>query len=62
MRRITVSATLFMLKREGIVTYSRGLMTIKYPAQLARYGNEGHLRTLEAFVSQDELEKMMNPS
>ena len=61
-RRVTVSATLSMLKREGIVTYSRGLMTIKDPAQLARYGSEGHLRTLEAFVWQDELEKMMNPS
>jgi len=61
-RRITVSATLSMLKREGIVSYSRGLLTIKDPARLARYGSESHLRILEAFVWQDELEKMMNSS
>lgn len=45
--RVTVGATLSMMKREGVLAYSRGLMTIKEPAQLARYGSESHLRILE---------------
>ena len=61
-RRNTVTATLSMLKREGIVTYSRGFMTIKDPAQLTRFGSGGHLRILEAFAWQDELVKMMKTS
>lgn len=56
-RRITVGSTLSMLKREGVVTYSRGLMTIKDPARLAGFGSESHLRILEAFAWQDEPEQ-----
>lgn len=52
-RRITVGATLSVMKREGVVAYSRGLMMIKNPVQLARYGSESHLRILEALGWQD---------
>lgn len=60
-RRITVGATLSMLKRAGVVTYSRGLMTIKDPGQLARYGSESHMRILEAYAWQDEPERQVSP-
>lgn len=56
-RRITVGSTLSMLKREGIVTYSRGLMTIRDPQRLVRYGSESHQRILDAFAWQDEPEQ-----
>ena len=53
-RRITVGSTLSMLKREEIVTYSRGLVTVKDPLRLARYGSESQQRILDAFAWQDE--------
>jgi CRP-like cAMP-binding protein len=57
-RRITVGSTLSMLKREGIVTYSRGLMAIRDPLRLAAYGSESHRRILDAFAWQNEPEQV----
>lgn len=59
--RITVGKTLALLKREGILTYSRGVISIRGPAQLRRYGSESHLRILKAFAWQDEAQHEVRP-
>lgn len=53
LRRVTVGAVWSKLKREGIVTYSRGLLLVKDVQSLEAYASESYRRTLDAFAWQD---------
>jgi len=53
LRRVTVGAVWSRLKREGIITYSRGLVMVRDPQQLQTYASESYRRTIEAFSWQD---------
>ncbi|KPQ12296.1 MAG: cAMP-responsive transcriptional regulator [Saliniramus fredricksonii] len=52
LRRVTVGGVWSKLKREGIISYSRGLLQIKDLRALEAYASESHGRTLDAFAWQ----------
>lgn len=49
LRRVTVGAVWSKLKREGIISYSRGYLQIKDVQALEAYASESYRRTLDAF-------------
>ena len=53
LRRVTVGAVWSKLKREGIISYSRGLLQIRDVQALEAYASESYRRTLDAFAWQD---------
>lgn len=52
LRRVTVGSVWSKLKREGIITYSRGLLLVKNLPALEAYASESYRRTLEAYAWQ----------
>ena len=52
LRRVTVGAVWSKLKREGIISYSRGLLQIRDVQALEAYASESYGRTLDAFAWQ----------
>lgn len=54
LRRVTVGAVWSKLKREGIISYSRGLLMVRDLERLEGYSSESYRRTIEAFSWQDK--------
>lgn len=53
LRRVTVGAVWSKLKRDGIITYSRGLLMVTDVQGLEAYASESYRRTLDAFAWQE---------
>jgi CRP-like cAMP-binding protein len=58
LRRVTVGAVWSKLKREEIITYSRGLLMVRDLERLEAYASESYRRTVAAFSWQDSAQNL----